>query len=139
MARKKYGSKKDANHDEIFKAIRKIAPAKDLSAAGYGVPDGIAWVGGGWHFFDVKNPDTSYGKRGLNPIQKKWATDWRGGPVFLIYTVDQAVEFAQGKFEGLTHFPPDKIPAKDYARWGGHAEVVRTVEDVADCLRRWRE
>jgi len=26
-----------------------------------------------------------------------------------------------------------------FARWGGHAEVVRTVEDVADCLRRWAE
>lgn len=105
MAIKGYGAKKDANHNEIFDALRKLIPAKDLSAVGCGVPDGIGWVNNGWHFFDVKNPKTSYGKRGLNPVQKKWAENWKGGGVYLIYTVDEAISFAKGNFDELQKFP----------------------------------
>lgn len=119
MAMKKYGAKKDANHNDIFKAIRKIAPAKDLSGAGFGVPDGLAWVNGGWHLFDVKNPETRYGKRGLNPIQKKWSINWSGGPVYLIYTEDEAIAFAHGDFNGLKKFPNDKMTAAELAEIGG--------------------
>lgn len=102
---KKYGAKKDANHKEVFAAISEITAVKDLSAAGCGVPDGIAWVDGGWHLFDVKNPNTGYGKRGLNKRQKSWADDWRGGPVFLIYTVEEARRFARGNFCEIKRFP----------------------------------
>lgn len=104
-AKMKYGAKKDANHKEVMQAIRTITAAHDLSNAGCGVPDGIAWIGDGWHLFDIKNPKTGYGKRGLNPRQKKWADDWRGGPVYLIYTVDEAIEFARGRFDDLKRFP----------------------------------
>lgn len=106
MAKLKYGAKKDANHDEIFDAISRFAAVKDLSNAGCGVPDGIAWVAGGWRLFDVKNPKTSYGKNGLNSRQKKWADDWRGGPVYLIYTVEEAIRFARGDFSSIKSFPP---------------------------------
>lgn len=101
MAKKKYGAKKDANHNEIFDAIAAFTAVKDLSAAGCGVPDGLAWVNDGWQLFDVKNPKTAYGKRGLNERQKKWAEDWRGGPVYLIYSVDEAIKFARGELSGI--------------------------------------
>ena len=104
VAKKKYGAKKDANHSLIFGVIAAIAPVKDLSACGFGIPDGIAWVGGGWQFFDVKNAATAYGRRGLNDRQKKWAADWRGGPVFLIYTEEEAQRFARGNFDRLKKF-----------------------------------
>ena len=107
MAKLKYGAKKDANHNEVFEAIKKITAAYDLSAVGFGVPDGIAWVNNGWHLFDIKNAKTGYGRRGLNPIQKKWADDWRGGPVFLVYNVDDAIALATGKFDRLKKFPED--------------------------------
>lgn len=108
MAKSKYGAKKDANHNEVFAVISTFTAVKDLSNAGCGVPDGIAWVNDGWHLFDVKNPKTGYGKRGLNPRQKKWAEDWRGGPVYLIYNTDEAMKFAKGDFTGLKKFPEDK-------------------------------
>ena len=108
-AMKKYGAKKDANHKEIFAYIEIFAAVKDLSTAGFGVPDGIAWVGGGWHLFDVKNPNTGYGRRGLNPIQKKWADDWRGGPVYLIYNVQDAENFVKARFAALKKFPDDAV------------------------------
>lgn len=105
MAKLKYGAKKDANHKIIFDMISAITAVHDLSNAGCGIPDGIAWCGGGWQLFDVKNPKTRYGKRGLNERQKKWANDWRGGPVYLIYTVEEAEQFARGIFGSISRFP----------------------------------
>lgn len=97
----KYGPKKDANHNEIFEELRKYCPIYDISNAGCGVPDGLAWIGGAWHLFDVKNPNTGYGRRGLNPVQKKWIKQWRGGPVYLIYTKEEAARFCTGNFDGI--------------------------------------
>ena len=107
MAKRAYGGKKDANHHEIFDALSKLIPVRDLSDAGCGVPDGIAWIKDGWHLFDVKNLKTGYGRRGLNPRQRKWADDWRGGAVYLIHDVDEAILFATGRFDQLKKFPED--------------------------------
>jgi hypothetical protein len=103
-ARVKYGPKKDANHNEVVAEMRKYCAVYDLSSHGMGLPDGLAWVNDAWHLFDVKNPKTAYGRRGLNKIQKKWLESWPGGPVYLIYNIDEAAQFAQGKFDGLKLF-----------------------------------
>lgn len=99
----KYGAKKDANHKEIMEAMRKYCPVYDMSHAGFGVPDGVAWVGNNtWQFFDIKNPKTSYGRKGLNAVQKKWLQGKQGGgPVFLIRTETEAEKFAKGDLDGL--------------------------------------
>jgi hypothetical protein len=101
MIMKKYGAKKDANHKEVMDVIRQFVAVHDLSRAGYGIPDGLAFINDQWELFDIKNPKTSYGKRGLNERQKKWVADWRGGPVYLIHDVDEAQRFAKGDFAGL--------------------------------------
>lgn len=111
MAKLKYGAKKDANHREIFAYIEVFTAVKDLSNAGCGVPDGLAWVSGGWRLFDVKNRGTAYGRRGLNPIQKRWADDWRGGPVYLIHDIEEAALFVKGEFGSLTSFPAPEVAA----------------------------
>lgn len=98
---KKYGAKKDANHKEIMAILRQFCAVHDLSHAGYGVPDGVVYVKGNWHLFDIKNPKTSYGRRGLNQRQKQWMVDWRGGPVFLIHNETEAQLLAKGHFETL--------------------------------------
>jgi hypothetical protein len=97
----KYGAKKDANHNEIFDELRKHCAVYDLSSAGCGLPDGIAWINEAWHLFDVKNPKTGYGRRGLNPVQKKWIEQWEGGPVYLVYTADDARELGKGNFDAI--------------------------------------
>jgi hypothetical protein len=97
----KYGAKKDANHREVIEEMRKHCAVYDLSAQGCGLPDGLAWIGDQWRLFDVKNPKTAYGRRGLNQVQKKWIQQWNGGPVYLIYTVDEACRFACGNFDGI--------------------------------------
>ena len=97
----KYGPKKDANHNELLAEIIKHCPVYDLSKHGGGLPDGLAWVDGAWRLFDVKNPKTGYGRRGLNPTQKKWLGQCDGGPVYLIYSVEEAGRFARGQFDGI--------------------------------------
>lgn len=103
-ARLKYGPKKDANHNEVVAEMRKYCAVYDMSSAGMGLPDGVAWIKEAWHLFDVKNPKTGYGRRGLNDVQKKWIQAWSGGPVYLIYTVEEAARFAQGNFDGIKFF-----------------------------------
>ncbi len=98
---------KDHNHDWVFDTIRAFTAAHDLSAAGDGVPDGCAWVNGGWQFFDVKNPYTAYGRKGLNKLQKEWADkDRRGGPIWLIHNIVEAENFALGNWDNLACYPP---------------------------------
>lgn len=108
----KYGAKKDANHKEIFEVIEKFCAVYDFSSAGCGIPDGAAYINDGWHLFDVKNPKTGYGRRGLNKTQKKWVSVWRGGPVYLIYTPGQAKEFAMGNFADLKVVTPEIAAAE---------------------------
>lgn len=97
----RYGAKKDANHNEIVDELRKHCPVYDMSKAGNGIPDGVAWINNAWHLFDIKNPKTGYGRRGLNKVQTKWIETWSGGPVYLIYTVEEAARFAKGDFESI--------------------------------------
>lgn len=105
----KYGPKRDANHAELFAVLRKHCAVYDVSTSGMGIPDGLAWVNGAWHLFDVKNPKTGYGKRGLNPIQKKWLSQAQGGPIYLLYTAEDAENFATGKFDGLKFEVPEPL------------------------------
>ncbi len=98
---------KDQNHDWVFDTIRAFTAAHDLSACGDGVPDGCAWVNGGFHFFDVKNSYTAYGRKGLSPMQKDFADkDPRGGPVWLIHNIVEAEDFALGRWDKLRCYPP---------------------------------
>ncbi|MCG7492449.1 hypothetical protein [Thalassobius sp. Cn5-15] len=116
MSRKSRRGKRDNNHQEIFAVMRPIASVCDLADAGDGIPDGSVKPKGhvGWQWFDVKNPETPYGRSGLNPIQMDWAMK-TGGPVYLISSVDEAMQLARGDLDGLNRFPPEngKISAGD--------------------------
>jgi hypothetical protein len=87
-------SKKDGNHWEIVRLLlRGGAWVRDLSRAFYGVPDLLIWYHGIWSLAEVKNPNTSYGRRGLNKMQSKWANDWQGGPVLILRTAEDVANF----------------------------------------------
>lgn len=103
----KYGPKKDANHNEVFEEMRKHCAVYDFSSAGCGLPDGIAWVKDQWRLFDVKNPKTGYGRRGLNKVQKRWLGQWKGGPVYLIYSAEEAARFGRGEMDGIKVIYPE--------------------------------
>ena len=82
--------KKDANQNEIVAALGKVgASVIDASAIGGGFPDLIVGRAGKTYLIEVKNPKT---KGKLNALQKRWHKDWRGSPVQVVRTVDEALE-----------------------------------------------
>ena len=103
---RKYGAKKDANHKDILNAFKVRGSAVlDMSAMGNGVPDLCVWCKDRWYLVDIKNPNTGYGKRGLNERQKEWASAWKGGPVYLISTEAEVERMVAGDMAGLKRFP----------------------------------
>lgn len=128
-----YGVKKDANHGQIVDAFKKLgAGVVDMSRLGCGVPDLVVWCRGQWLLVDVKNPKTRYGQKGLNKRQKEWATDWKGGPVFLISTVEQVGQMVNGEFGALKRFP-EGGPLPSRLEYG--PPEIHVIESVDDALR----
>lgn len=98
----KYGAKKDANHVIIVDFLRSNGiPVYDLSGAGCGIPDCLVWLCNEWRLVEIKNPNTGYGRRGLNPIQKQWIKRWNGGPIYIIKSLADAERFARGHFDDV--------------------------------------
>jgi endogenous inhibitor of DNA gyrase (YacG/DUF329 family) len=92
-AKVKYGAKKDFNHVAISKVLEELgAQVFDTSSVGCGFPDCVIGMAGFNHLIEIKNPNTRYGKKGLNPRQKKWTEQWIGSPVHIVRTSDDAVE-----------------------------------------------
>lgn len=91
-----FKKRKDANHHPIVDALNKMgAFVIDMSSLGRGVPDIIFWCGFEWHVAEIKNPDTRYGRSGLNKNQQEWARQW-GAPVHIIRTVEDAAAIVNG-------------------------------------------
>lgn len=122
----RYGAKKDANHKELVTAFEQMGCAViDVSGLGKGLPDTIIWFGHEWGLVELKNPNTGYGRRGLNKNQKAWANDWKGGEVHIVRTVEEVAALVRAKREkhyGLAQQPP-------------HVVRVATVEDALEAIK----
>lgn len=101
-----YGAKKDANHKEIVDALERVGVGViDTSHVGGGFPDLICGRRGQNHLVEIKNPNTSYGRNGLNDLQTLFADTWRGESVFILETLDDVARFGNGEFDTLKQFP----------------------------------
>lgn len=103
-------SKKDNNHNEIVNFLKTVVPTSDCSWVGHGWPDGMCRINGGWQFFDVKNPETHYGRKGLNKLQREAATII-GATVYILRSIEDAENFAMGRFDQVDQFPSAKMKA----------------------------
>ncbi len=93
-------AKKDSNHEKIVEELEAGgARCMDMSKMGNGFPDLLVWHLDMWHVVEIKNPQTAYGKKGLNKRQKEWATEWQGGPVYVVRTSEDCQNFVSGRFE----------------------------------------
>jgi hypothetical protein len=75
MTRNRYAKRRDKNEPAIVKALRAAGANVaitdhpfDLVVSGI-AQDGVRRMA----HMEVKNPDTAYGKKGLNPLQLEWA------------------------------------------------------------------
>jgi Holliday junction resolvase len=82
----------DHNQKEIVEALRKAgASVLVTSNVGKGFPDIIVGLAGKNWLIEIKNPKSSYGKTGLNKIQKDFHSTWTGR-VHVIYSIDEALK-----------------------------------------------
>jgi len=99
---KKYGPKKDANHKELVAALEKMGVLTiDMSGVGGGFPDLICAVCKETLLVEIKNKKTGYGRKGLNKLQREFAENWAGGPVYVIYNLDDATKLANYELGSL--------------------------------------
>lgn len=87
----RYARRKDGNHAELSKAFLQLGcSVADLSNAGLaGWPDVVIGACGIDRLVEYKNPETRYGRAGLNANQSAFERDWRGGKLFVVSTIDE--------------------------------------------------
>ena len=79
----------DANQSAIIAVLREVgATVVDLSAVGKGVPDLLVGHRGVTYLLEVKNVK---GKNKTTPDQDIFYAWWRGGPVHIVRTADEAL------------------------------------------------
>lgn len=82
----------DINQPAIVKALEAVgASVLVTSDLGQGLPDLVVGFRLVNYLLEVKNPATSYGRRGLNPLQERWATLWTGSPVRVVRSTEEAL------------------------------------------------
>jgi hypothetical protein len=102
IVRRPWGTK-DKNHAAIVEALEQAKIAViDMSHMGKGFPDLVVARRGVNLLVEIKNPETLYGRRGLNKLQRSWASSWPA-PVYILRTLDDVARFANLDDAGLIH------------------------------------
>lgn len=97
-----YRRKLDKNHTEIANGFRACGwSVVDLSAVGGGVPDLLCGKSGGMAFVEIKS--SAYQKARQSPTaarQQAFRDAWRGVPVVVAETLDEALEGCERAIAG---------------------------------------
>lgn len=87
----------DANQREIISALRGIgATVQLLHQVGGGCPDLLVGFGGQTVLLEVKNPE---GRDRLQPEQEAWHNVWKGGPLGVVRSVEEAESAVRGAID----------------------------------------
>jgi Holliday junction resolvase len=85
-------AKVDTNHADVVEALRSAgASVQSLATIGKGCPDLLVGYKGMSLLFEVKDGTRSPSKRRLTDDQEEWIKAWRGGAVWLITSVPEAL------------------------------------------------
>ena len=97
------GLRKDDNHNFIEGLLRAQGfETVDISKLGNGAPDLLVCKNRVIQIVEIKNPNTSYGRRNGNPRQKEWAKEWDGVPIYILRTEKDVNNFARGRYSELS-------------------------------------
>lgn len=93
-------TRRDANHKDVVAALAGVgASVVDLAACGKGVPDLLVGYRGRTWLLEVKNPAHRRKSGSTNPTtgakQEAFRASWRGEPVQVVETVDEALRAVQ--------------------------------------------
>jgi hypothetical protein len=85
-------AKVDANQAEIVAALRRCgATVQHLHTVGQGCPDLLVGRGGVTFLLEVKDGAKPPSRRALTPQEAAWIEGWRGRPVAVVESVDDAL------------------------------------------------
>jgi hypothetical protein len=88
---------RDSNHAPIVRALEAVGcTVLDLAAVGGGCPDMAVGYRGVTFMLEVKRPlgprGGSHEHQTVKPHQAEWHARWRGGPVCVVRSVDEALK-----------------------------------------------
>lgn len=93
MKKTGFAKRRDKNEPEIIEALEAVGCiVQPLSATG--VPDLLVGFGGRTRLLEVKGPLNTRGKAGkhdLTPDQKSWFAGWRGEPIVVVRSIEDAL------------------------------------------------
>ena len=88
----RHAAKVDANHAEIVAALRAVgAQVQSLAMIGAGCPDLLVLYRGTLVLMEVKDGSLPPSHRRLTPLEAQFFTQWSDGPVYLVESVDDAL------------------------------------------------
>lgn len=91
-------AKVDRNQAEIVKALRRFGcTVQPLHTIGKGCPDLLVGRCGRNILLEVKDSEKPPSARALTPDQTEWLDAWRGEPVAVVETVDDALHAVLGR------------------------------------------
>lgn len=92
----RYAARVDATHKAIVDTLRACGCSVYNMRGERGAPDLVVGIGGTTHLIECK---TQKGR--LNEAQVKWHQGWRGGPVAVLRTADEALAWVNDRRKGL--------------------------------------
>jgi hypothetical protein len=86
-------AKVDANQPAIVQALRALgAFVQPLHTVGDGCPDLLVAFRNRTFLIEVKDGNKAPSATLLTPDQRKWHAAWKGGPLWVVHSVEQAIE-----------------------------------------------
>lgn len=89
--------RRDGNHCKLAGLFRRlgcsVVDTVDTGIPGW--PDLAVGLFNVTHLIELKSPDTSYGRKGLNANQTAFARDWKGSPVHVVSTEDDVISLVR--------------------------------------------
>lgn len=108
-----YGGRKDQNHNELSEILERHGVTMvDTSQLGKGFPDTLAFHRGELFLIEFKNPKTEYGKAGLNRRQLEWVAKIGSCSLYIVSTVNDAINFGSGRRSLVPSLTGDECSAK---------------------------
>lgn len=84
--------RRDDNHAEVVAALRAAgASVEDLADVGGGCPDLLVGIRHVTYLLEVKDGTKPPSKRNLTPYEAAWHMRWRGRPVAVVESVEDAL------------------------------------------------
>ena len=93
MVARMRAARTDANQNDIVDALRKIGAFVWItSSLGNGGPDIVIGYRGKTYLVELKDGEKSASRTALTPAECDFHAAWRGGPLLIWYSVDDALE-----------------------------------------------